>query len=46
MKFHMWPYEGTPHPVGKKHKDKNGNKHWSKGPVQFNIIKNRYKEGI
>ena len=43
-KMHMWPYEGKPHPVGKRHKG-NKIKHWNKGPVQFRMGNGNYKEG-
>ena len=43
IKMHIWPEEGTVHPVGKKHKNSKGNSHWENTPILK--AKNKYKEG-
>jgi hypothetical protein len=42
QKMHIWPDEGTLHPVGKKHKK--GKTHWNKTKIVK--AKNKYKEGV
>jgi len=43
-KMHIWPYEGTPHPVGKKHKKApEGSKHWE--GTEFVVGNEKLKQG-
>ena len=43
-KMHVWPFEGTPHPVGKRHeKAPKGNTHWEGS--EFVIADTNYKQG-
>jgi len=45
-KIHIWPFEGTAHPVEEKHEEApKGSSHWNEGPVQFNIPDEKYDEG-
>ena len=42
--MHIWPFEGTPHPVGKRHEEAPvGNTHWEGS--EFVIADNKYKQG-
>ena len=43
-KLHIWPYEGTPHSVGKRHKKApKGSTHWEDS--EFKVVREKYKEG-
>ena len=43
-KQHIWPFEGTAHPVGKAHKNApEGSKHWQDS--EFVIADNKYEQG-
>jgi len=43
-RMHIWPFKGTPHPVGEKHKSApKGSTHWNKKEIA--IANNKYKEG-
>ena len=42
-KQHIWPHEGTPHPVGKRHKGVKGQDHWKS--TEYVIADNKYVEG-
>ena len=43
-RMHIWPFKGTPHPVGEKHKDApKGSTHWKDSEIS--ISDNKYKEG-
>ena len=43
-KMHIWPEEGTLHPVGKKHKNSKGKSHWKDTPIAK--AENKYIEGV
>ncbi len=43
-KMHIWPHEGTPHPVGKRHKKApKGSSHWKN--TEIVVASNKYKQG-
>ena len=43
-RMHIWPYKGTPHPVGEKHgKAPKGNTHWRNTEIM--IGNTNYREG-